>query len=279
MPFGCPKLHDLLHKFSHLLRSLLLCGSCGVGVGLEGEPCIVVPQHGGDRFDVYSALESHGSEGVTEIVEPNAGKSRVLQDTLVECGDGIRMVHFPGGTGWEQVGALRVFGVFLDEEVYRLLWDGHFTDGCLGLGPGELQTAVWVANILLADRHCFVLSVDVIPPEGGQFPLPKSADQLQIEHGQGVALFCCMEVGFDILWLQDLHLLLYQLGGDAVLSGVVENEPLLPGPIQGTVKHKVDAADGAGGKPPLFRFLDVLRPAILSQVFVEALEVPAGQIL
>ena len=35
-----------------------------MGVGAEGESCVVVPQHGGDGFDVHAVLEGQGGEGV-----------------------------------------------------------------------------------------------------------------------------------------------------------------------------------------------------------------------
>ena len=62
-------LHNLLHKCPHLLRRFLLRGSCGVSVSLEGETCIVVPQHGGDRFDVHTVLESQSCKRMSEVVE------------------------------------------------------------------------------------------------------------------------------------------------------------------------------------------------------------------
>lgn len=133
-----------------------------MGIGAKGEPRIVVAQHGGDRFDVRDVLEGHGNEGVTKIVEPNAGKSRVLQDTLVEGGDRVRMVHLPGGTGGEQIGILGVFVVLLDEKFYRLMRDRYLTDGGLGLGPGELQAAVQVADILLANWYRLAVAVWIL---------------------------------------------------------------------------------------------------------------------
>ena len=57
-------LHDLCHKISHRLCRPILLLPCGVGVGSEGEPCIVVPQHTADGFHVYSILESQRRECV-----------------------------------------------------------------------------------------------------------------------------------------------------------------------------------------------------------------------
>ena len=35
-----------------------------MGVGAQGEPCVVVSQHGGHRLDVHPVLKGQGGEGV-----------------------------------------------------------------------------------------------------------------------------------------------------------------------------------------------------------------------
>ena len=57
-------LSHLRHEAPHGLGRLVLFLAGGVGVGPQGEPCVVVPQHGGDRFDVYPVLEGQGGKGV-----------------------------------------------------------------------------------------------------------------------------------------------------------------------------------------------------------------------
>ena len=57
-------LHDLCHKISHGLRCPILLLPGGVGVGTQGEACVVVPQHAADRFHVYTILECQGRECV-----------------------------------------------------------------------------------------------------------------------------------------------------------------------------------------------------------------------
>ena len=48
--------HHLCHETAHFLRGLLLHLPCGVGVGAEGEACIIVTQHTADRFHVHTVL-------------------------------------------------------------------------------------------------------------------------------------------------------------------------------------------------------------------------------
>ena len=57
-------LHDLRHEAAHGLRRLVLHLPGSVGVGAEGEACVVVPQHTGDRLDVHAVLQSQRCEGV-----------------------------------------------------------------------------------------------------------------------------------------------------------------------------------------------------------------------
>ena len=64
-----------------------------MGVGSQGESCIVVSQHTGHRLYIYTVLQSHGCEGMPQIVEPDVFQPRVLQDLLMKFGDGIRVLH------------------------------------------------------------------------------------------------------------------------------------------------------------------------------------------
>ena len=66
--FGCPFLTQILTHTGKLLDSTgeesadrvgcfgLHCGG-DVSVGVQGEPCRIVAQHGGEGFDVYAVLE------------------------------------------------------------------------------------------------------------------------------------------------------------------------------------------------------------------------------
>ena len=86
-------LHHLFHEAAHLLRCLFLHLPSGVGVGTQSEACVIVPQHRGDCFHVYTILQRHGGEGMPQIVEPDVFQPRVLQDLLMKFGDGIRVIH------------------------------------------------------------------------------------------------------------------------------------------------------------------------------------------
>ena len=82
LPFSL--LYDLSQDAAHGLGGLVLLLPCGVGIGAEGEPGIVVPQHGGHRLYVYAVLEGCGGEGVPEIMEAEMLQPGILQDFLME---------------------------------------------------------------------------------------------------------------------------------------------------------------------------------------------------
>ena len=57
-------LHDLGHEVAHGFCCLNLNLPGGVGVGAEGEACVIVTQHTADGLDIYSVLESQRRECV-----------------------------------------------------------------------------------------------------------------------------------------------------------------------------------------------------------------------
>ena len=60
LPFRCSAclwdLSDLRHEAAHRLCGLVLLLPCGVGVGSQGESCIVVTEHRRHRFYIYTIL-------------------------------------------------------------------------------------------------------------------------------------------------------------------------------------------------------------------------------
>lgn len=148
-----------------------------MGVGAESEACVVVTQHTAYRLYVNAVLEGYCGEGVSEAMERNVLQIGLLEDLLVELCHGVGMIHLSSGWGWEHVLIVRVFNVFLGQEVNSFLWDRHSADGSFGLGTGEGQFAAWVADVLFADEDRAVLYIQVIPEEGNQLTFPEAADQ------------------------------------------------------------------------------------------------------
>ena len=73
---------------------MLLLG--GVGVGPQGKPGVVVPQHGGHGFYIHPVLEGGGDEDMAEIIESEVSRPGVLQDFLVEVYHAVWVVYLSG---------------------------------------------------------------------------------------------------------------------------------------------------------------------------------------
>ena len=77
-----------------------------------------------------------------------------------------------------------------------------------------------------------------------------------------------VEVGLDMLRLEDLHLEFLHLRCDAVLGGVAEDQAFFYGAVQGIVKHQVQAADGGAAEAwiAVAAFLRLVRPLSISSL-------------
>ena len=171
--------HHLLHEAPHRLGGL---------VGAEGEAGVVVPQHGGDGFHVHAVLQGRGGEGVAEVVEADVLNSGGFEELFVDVYHRVGMVHLPGQGRGEHVGVVRVFGVFLLEEVHGGLGDGDLAYRGFGLGLGECQRAVGVADILLGDGDGLVFLVKVRPQKRDNLALAQAGGKLKIEHWENVTV-------------------------------------------------------------------------------------------
>lgn len=153
----------MLHEGAHGLGSLVLLLPRGVGIGAEGEACVVVAQHAGHGLHIHAVLQGRGGEGVAKIMEPDVRESGVFQNFLMEVYHGVRMVHLSGDGRGEHVRAVRVLVMLLDQPIHRCLRDGYQPHRVFCLGTGELQGAVRVTDILLADGNGFILNIQVVP--------------------------------------------------------------------------------------------------------------------
>ncbi len=243
-----------------------------MGVGTEGEACIVVAQHTADGFDVYTVLEGYCGEGVPEAMKRDVFQVGVFENLFMEFSYGVGVVHLSRGWGWEHVLVIRMLVVFLDQKVYRFLRDGYSADGGLGLGAGECQFSVGVPDVLLADKDRAVLYIQVRSEESNQFAFAEAADQCQIEHWEESSGICRIQVGFHILGVERFSLELLDLWGDAVIGRVTWDQPFFNCPLKGAVEHEVDAADRGAAQAGTLVFPYVDTP-VFHEVFVELLEV------
>ena len=85
LPVFFSALHDLFHKAAHGGGCLVLLLPGGVSVGAEGEPGIVVPQHGGHRLYVHTVLEGCGGESVPLRYNNDKQKKPLFSRGLSVC--------------------------------------------------------------------------------------------------------------------------------------------------------------------------------------------------
>ena len=91
-------------------------------------------------------------------------------------------------------------------------------------------------------------------------------------------LICGVEVGLDVLRLEDLHLEFLHLRCDAVLGGVAEDQAFFYGAVQGIVEHQVQAADGGTAESGVAVTAVTSGTTALHQLLVELLQVVGGQL-
>ena len=100
---------------------------------------------------------------VSEVVEPDMLQPSVLQNLFVEFHHRVRVVHFACDWRGEHVLVVRVLAVLLDQQVDSILRDGHLSDGCFRLWPGEHHLSAGIADVLLANGDRLAFDVQVCP--------------------------------------------------------------------------------------------------------------------
>ena len=119
--------------------------------------------HAGHGLHIDAVLQGRGGKGVAKIMEPDVRESGVFQNFLMEVYHGVRMVHLSGDGRGEHIRAVGVLVMLLDQQIHRCLRDGYQPHRVFCLGTGELQEAVRVTDILLADGNGFILDIQVVP--------------------------------------------------------------------------------------------------------------------
>ena len=90
-----------------------------MGIGAEGEACVVVAQHTADRFHVDAVLEGDRGKGVSEAVQGDVLQVGIFENLLMKFRYGVGVVHLSGGRGGEHVRVIRMLAVLLAQEVDR----------------------------------------------------------------------------------------------------------------------------------------------------------------
>ena len=63
----------------HRVRRLLLHGGGDVGVGVQGESCRIMAQHGGEGFHIHAVLQGQHRKCVTKVCQCQARTNKFLK--------------------------------------------------------------------------------------------------------------------------------------------------------------------------------------------------------
>ena len=269
-------LYHFCHHLTHGDCYGVLCLSGGVRVGVECEASVVVTQHGGNGLHIHTVLQRCCRECMSEFMKFQVWKSRILQNFFVDVYHRVWMVHLAGNGRWEEVGTVGMFAVLRDEQVNGLLRDGHQPDRVFCFRLGEDAFSVGVAHILLTDGDRIMSCVYVAPERRNQFSFTQSADQFQIEHGQGIPLSGGLQIDLDAFQGKYVHFHFSHFWRDAVVSGVALDEPFFDSPLEGTVKHQMEAVH-RGAAEPGSAFEGGMNPPVFLKIPVQLLKVTGGK--
>ena len=77
---------DIPHNFCRFP----LCCRSHMGVGVQREARTVVPQHSGNRLDVYPILQGYRRECVSQVVKSDLGQPSPFQYPVEHLEDAVR---------------------------------------------------------------------------------------------------------------------------------------------------------------------------------------------
>ena len=101
------------HETAHSFRRLILHLASGVGIGAQGEACVIVAQHTGYRFDVHAVLQRHHRQPDARRHPPCA----VLCHQ--QCGYEWNQCGHPGSAARAHMAGIAVDGDSRDQRGHR----------------------------------------------------------------------------------------------------------------------------------------------------------------
>ena len=130
-------LHRLGHEAAHPLGGILLHLPGDMGVGVQREARTVVAQDAGHCLGIHSLLDCQRGECVAQSLERDVfGDLCLLQQSFVKPSQAVRAIEPADHRRREHHWIAGVFGVFLDQQLYRFFRqvDCPYRVGSLGLG-------------------------------------------------------------------------------------------------------------------------------------------------
>ena len=215
-----------------------------MGVGVQREGGVGVAQDAGQRFGVHTAGEGMGGEGMTQIVEADAGQSRPLEERFhVAIGrvgiDGIFRLHrvgeYPLANGIRFSPPQDVHHAVRQNDGTHTLIGLCLTDGILAL-PLAVESAAHL-------QHTALL-VEVAPLQSADLAAAQAGHQLRPEEVPPhlVLLHHCEE-GVQLLAGQDALGLVVGFGRRCTFGGISGNDVCLHRVFQRGVEGGMDMAN------------------------------------
>ena len=81
--------HLLADDAADGVGSVLFHLGCGVGVGVQREPCRIVTQRAGQRFHVHPAFQGQCGEGVAQVMESDVLRADGFQNFIMRPAEGV----------------------------------------------------------------------------------------------------------------------------------------------------------------------------------------------
>lgn len=269
-------LHDLVQETSHHARCLALHVRGDMGVGVQGEGCVGVPQDAGQGLGIHAAGQGMGGEGMPQVVETDRRKLRISEQGLQPT------VRRAGGHGQLRLGGVAEDPVavgFLLPGFQKLRCAGRELDGsCAGFRfrLADLHAAALTAGDRPADLQPSRPCIEVRPPQTADLTPAQAGGQLRVE--EVVPDFILphhLQEFFQLGFRQDLFRCVVGLGDHRALGGVLHDQPLPHRRVHGLMQEHVDGADHAVGEGVAF-FVMLIDPPVRTKPVVHLLDVSRG---
>ena len=192
-PYGSSErlgLESTGEETSHRVRRLLLHGSRDVGVGIEGKPGGVVPQHGGQGFYVHPVLQGQHRKCVTKVVEAYPLQSCPFQNPLEHVQNAVRG-HRASVWRGEDVFVLLLYA----PEDFNCICSYHN----IAVGIFRFQRGLdyfpILAENLSSDVDDPLVQINVAPFQTQQFSPPEASCEVDVVQLKYTAAFRFLEEG------------------------------------------------------------------------------------
>ena len=169
--------------------------------------------------------------------------------------------------------------MFLYEKLYRFFWQQDCSYGIWCFRRADDQLSVLPRDAFV-DRECTVLNIQVLPPQGQQFPAPQARGQFQIHRREDPMLLRCAQVRTSQCFWQNFHFLASVFRNFAFLCWIHQNQLFFHCIFQRFVEYHMNALHHAGAESVFFqlRLVFLLHATAFEQLVVKLLDLQRCQL-